>query len=202
MNGESRPVDAIPSEALERFEQILARARCTALREPTAVTLATAGNDARPSARVVLMRRFDSRGFVFFTNSESRKGEQLAVNPRAALCFYWDELAEQVRVEGEVVIVSADEADEYWSGRPRDSQIGAWASLQSRAMPDRQTLDDRVQHFSAQYSHEAVPRPPHWNGYRVVPERIEFWQNREARLHERLVYLRTAKEWVKMLLYP
>lgn len=192
----------VPEAVLSRFEQIIDRARRTSLREPTAVTLATAEPDGRPSARIVLMRGFDSRGFVFFTNSLSRKGLQISENPRAALCFHWDELGEQVRVEGAVTEVGDDESDSYWSGRSRESQIGAWASLQSQTLDRRGTLEGRVRQFAGQFQGMQVPRLPHWHGYRVIPERIEFWKDGEARLHERVLYTLQDAAWNETLLYP
>ncbi len=194
--------DPIYLEAVQRFESLLERAKHTSLNEPTAVTLATADADGRPSARMVLLRRFDQRGFIFFTNSQSKKGRELAANPRAALCFYWDELAEQVRVEGVVEKVSDPESNAYWRSRTRESQIGAWASLQSEELDDRATLEARYAEFERQFAGQNVPRPEHWYGYRVAPDCIEFWKSRPARLHERLVYERTDHGWQKKLLYP
>jgi pyridoxamine 5'-phosphate oxidase len=167
-----------------------------------AVALATADAEGRPSARMVLLRRFDQRGFIFFTNSHSKKGRELAANPRAALCFYWDELEEQVRVQGAVAQVSDPESNAYWRSRTRESQIGAWASLQSEKLDDRATLEARNAEFERQFANQNVPRPEHWYGYRVAPDSIEFWKNRPARLHERLIYERTDNGWQKRLLYP
>jgi pyridoxamine 5'-phosphate oxidase len=195
-------VTLLPEAVLSRFERIMDCAQQTSLREPTAVTLATAGLDGRPSARIVLMRGFDSRGFVFFTNSLSRKGRQIAENPHAALCFHWDELAEQVRVEGAVTEVGDDESDRYWSGRSRESQIGAWASLQSETLDRRETLEGRVRDFTDLYQGKQVPRPTHWHGYRVIPDRIEFWKDGAARLHERVLYTLQDAAWHETLLYP
>jgi pyridoxamine 5'-phosphate oxidase len=195
-------VTLLPEAVLSRFERIIDRARQTSLREPTAVTLATAGLDGRPSARIVLLRGFDSRGFVFFTNSTSRKGRQFAENPHAALCFHWDELAEQVRVEGAVTEVGDDESDNYWSRRSRESQIGAWASLQSQTLDRRATLEGRFREFTDLFQGKQVPRPPHWHGYRVLPDRIEFWKDGMARLHERVLYTLQDAAWNETLLYP
>ncbi|MBI1901261.1 MAG: pyridoxamine 5'-phosphate oxidase [Planctomycetia bacterium] len=195
-------VDAMYAEAVQRFGELFQRASQAALREPAAVTLATADVSGRPSARVVLLRRYDAGGFVFFTNSQSRKGEELAANPRAALCFYWDPLLEQVRIEGTVEQVTAAESDDYWHSRPRDSQLGAWASDQSQTLDRRETLERRAAEFAEKFEGQRVPRPEHWLGYRVVPLRIEFWRSRPARLHERVAYEKGPGGWTKTLLYP
>ena len=191
------------AEALRRVEQLFELARKTSLREPMAMSLATASAEGVPSVRVVLLRQFDPRGFVFYTNTNSDKGRDLAENPRAALCFHWDELGEQLRVQGDVQPVSVEEADAYWATRPRDSQVGAWASPQSKWLDDMTTLQRGVHEFERQFEAQEVPRPPHWSGYRVVPRRIEFWSNRAARLHERVVYQRADDgNWSRGRLYP
>lgn len=194
--------DPLYLEALRRFHDVRSLARNSGLREPDAMTLATADASGRPMARTVLLRGVDERGFTFFTNSQSRKGRQLAGNPRAALCLYWDALAQQVLIEGAVEIVSAAESDAYFASRARDSQIGAWASLQSQPLDDRATLLRRVAEYDQKYAQGHVPRPPHWHGYRVAPDRIEFWTSKPARLHERVVYEREEQGWVKRLLFP
>jgi pyridoxamine 5'-phosphate oxidase len=145
--------------------------------DPTAMSLATADGDGRPSVRMVLLKGFDAQGFVFYTNFESRKGEQLLANPQAALCFHWKSIRRQVRIEGPVTTVSEAEADAYYASRPRDSQIGAWASRQSRPLESRFELEKRVAQFAAKHAVGKVPRPPYWSGFRVAPERIEFWQD-------------------------
>jgi len=158
------------------------------IREPNAMTLATATPDGRPSARMVLLKGVDARGFVFYTNHESRKGNELTANPRAALVFFWVQLERQVRVEGRVERVSDEESDRYFASRPEGSQLGAWASQQSAVLPDRGPLEARYEEMRARYEGHEIPRPPFWGGYRVVPEAVEFWQGRVNRLHDRLRY--------------
>ena len=190
------------SEILRRFGTLFEQAKATDLAEPTAMTLATVGADGRPAARTVLLKGFDDHGFVFYTNTRSRKGRELRDRPRAALCFYWQPLREQVQVEGAVEGVTAQEADEYWVTRPRESQIGAWASHQSEPLADRQELLDRVAEVEQRFADGAVPRPPHWSGYRLVPERVEFWTAGEFRLHHRTLYEKGADGWTVTLLNP
>jgi pyridoxamine 5'-phosphate oxidase len=192
----------MPPEVLQRFGDLLERARGTSLKEPTAVTLATADRTGQPAARVVLLRGFDERGFVFYTNTLSAKGRDLQENPRAAMCFHWGELTEQVRVRGGVERVADDEADAYWAGRARASQMGAWASQQSGVLSSREELLKRVEAFETRFADKEVPRPEHWTGFRLVPERIEFWSARPARLHQRTVYERQDAGWKQFLLYP
>ena len=194
--------DAIYTEAIERFGELFRRAADGPNHEPAAVTLATSDADGHPSARIVLLRRFDERGFVFFTNSRSRKGQELESNPQAALCFYWDFLGEQIRIEGKSEQVADEESDDYWLHRPRESRIGAWASQQSERLNDRNTLDSEIELITEKYSNQEVPRPPHWYGYRVVPNRIEFWQEGAHRVHTRTVYQHTEAGWEKFSVYP
>ncbi len=189
-------------EALQRLQNLLDRAEETDLREPTAMTLATCGSDGRPTARTVLLRGLDERGMVFYTNLTSRKGRQLDENPRAALCFHWQPLEEQVLVEGDVELVSDAEADAYWNSRPRESQIGGWASRQSERLPNRFRLLRRVVSRTARFNVHSIPRPPFWSGFRIHPQRIEFWSSRPARLHDRRCYERHGQEWERYLLYP
>ena len=170
--------------------------------DPNAVALATADGAGAPSLRMVLLKGFDASGFTFYTNSESRKGRDLAANPRAALCFHWKSLRRQVRIEGGIESVSASEADAYFASRPRDAQIGAWASQQSRLLASRAELEQRIANFDAKYAVGPVPRPPQWSGYRLLPRVIEFWEERPHRLHERLVFHREGKAWRSEKLYP
>jgi len=195
-------MDTTYQEALDRFGELLARAETTSLNEPAAMTLATVGEDGRLAARVVLLRGFDHRGFVFYTNLHSDKAKHLCHNGRASLCFYWDPSREQVRVEGTAELVADEEADRYWETRPRESQIGAWASRQSETLDDRATLEHRVAEFEQRFAGCAVPRPDFWSGFRIVPRRIEFWKGLPARLHDRHVYEQTESGWSKRLLYP
>lgn len=171
--------------------------------EPTAMTLATATADGKPSARIVLLKQGDADGFTFFTNYEGRKSVELASNPQAALLFYWMPLDRQVRIEGRVQQVSAAESDAYFASRARDRQIGAWASQQSRPLATRNAFDAAIAALTQQYEGKPIPRPPHWGGWRLVPEIIEFWQQCDARLHVRDLYRRRADGgWDHSLLYP
>jgi len=189
-------------DPLERFRQLFERASRRAPFDPTAVALATATVDGAPSARMVLLKGYDASGFRFFTNYESRKGAELAANPRAALCFYWPWLDEQVRVEGTVERLPAEESDAYFATRELGSQLGAWASEQSRPLASRIALLRRVARTKARFLARPVERPPHWGGYRLRPERLEFWKSKRSRLHERWLYTRRDGEWEKVRLQP
>ncbi|MBL8646273.1 MAG: pyridoxamine 5'-phosphate oxidase [Sphingosinicella sp.] len=192
----------LPDDPFEFFGRWFQEASTSEPSDANAMSLATADADGRPSVRIVLLKDVDPRGFTFYTNTLSRKGRELAANPHAHLNFFWKSLGRQVRIDGAVQPVSAADADAYFAIRPRASQIGAWASFQSQPLGDRATLEGRVAEFTAKYDGGDVPRPPHWSGYRVVPSRIEFWQNRESRLHERYIYDRDGNGWARSMQYP
>jgi pyridoxamine 5'-phosphate oxidase len=196
-----READLAP-DPIEQFRRWFDEAIAAGLHEPNAMTVATSTPDGRPSARVVLLKGFDERGFVFYTNYEGRKGRELAENPYCALVFYWGELERQVRIEGRASRVPGEESDAYYESRPRGSRLGAWASAQSREVGDRTTLEEGLRSLEAEYEGRDVPRPPFWGGYRVEPEAVEFWQGRENRLHDRLVYRRAPGGWEVVRLQP
>lgn len=194
------------AEALSTFAELFEEAKAGSELEPNAMTVATATADGRPSARTVLLKSFDARGFVFYTHLHSRKGRELEANPRAALLFLWRSLQSagiQVRIEGLVDIVGDDEADAYFASRPRPSQVGAWASAQSETLGSRDDFEDRIGQVEKEFEGREIPRPEGWSGFRVVPEVIEFWYGAEFRLHERWRYeCDAAGEWDKRMLYP
>ena len=199
----TEPLDT--REPLARFKELLAQATAVPrdrLPEPTAFALGTVDATGQPSVRIVLLKNVDERGFVFYTNYESRKGRELLATHRAAMCFHWQPLEVQVRVEGPVETVSDAEADAYFASRARGSQLGAWASIQSRPMSAPGDLDSRVAEMEQRFAGGEVPRPPHWSGFRIVPQRIEFWRNMPSRLHVRHVYTRDGDAWSVTQLYP
>ena len=189
-------------EILQRFREGYEQALAAGIPEANAMTLATAGADGRPGARVVLLKGHDADGFVFYTNLGSRKARELAENPRACLVFWWRETQHQVIVDGQVAPVSGSEADAYFASRPRGSQIGAWASKQSTPLDSRDRFVERIERFEREFDGREVPRPDHWSGFRVDPERLEFWYGREYRWHERIVFTAEGGQWRRSLVYP
>ena len=189
-------------DPIAMFTGLFEQAQKCGLEEPEAMVLSTVDQNGRPSSRYVLLKGLDAGGFVFYTNLESRKARALAANPYAALCFYWPPLDKQVRIEGDVERVSDEDADAYFSTRPRESQLGAWASRQSSALDSRATLEQQLEETRARFDGRTVTRPPFWSGYRVVPAAIEFWTRHAARLHDRARFTRENGRWVRTLLYP
>jgi len=184
------------------FDEWYAEARTAEINDPDAMALATADSRGYPSVRMVLLKGHGPEGFVFYTNRESRKGDELAANPRASLLFHWKALRRQIRIEGTIELVSNTEADAYFAVRSRDSQLGAWASDQSRPLESREVFEARFEEVEARFEGADVPRPPHWGGYRLVPDRIEYWNDRPHRLHERRLFTRSIDGWTEGLLYP
>jgi len=186
---------SIEADPFKQFDKWHAERLKTEITYPDAVTLATSTADGQVSARTVLLKEYSNTGFVFFTNKNSRKGQQLSQNPKAAMLFYWPESGRQVRIEGAVEKISEEESEVYFRSRPRESQIGAWASEQSIVITDRSYLDKKVEFFRDKYAGKPVPKPSHWGGFRLVPEWIEFWQEGEYRLHDRILYTRSVNHW-------
>ena len=195
----------IQPDPIERFRDVYALAEKldrSIIPEPNAMSLGTIGNRDQPYVRIVLLKAFDERGFVFYTSYDGRKGRQLIAHPRASLCFYWAPLSIQVRIEGRVTKVLDEEADAYFATRERGSQIGAWASRQSEPLETPTALDERVAKYEKEFEGKTVPRPEYWSGFRVWPERIEFWKGKPNRLHERHLYTRDGEGWLIETLYP
>lgn len=184
------------------FDSWFADARETEINDSNAMVLATVDSSGMPSLRMVLLKGHDATGFVFYTNLGSRKANDLATNPQAALLFHWKSLRRQIRISGQVSAVDDAAADAYFASRHRDSQLGAWASLQSQPLPDRDTFMARHDHYAEEFANADVPRPPHWSGFRIAPERFEFWEDREYRLHHRRVFIPAQSGWSEGLLYP
>ena len=194
--------DDAPDDPIDRFNVWLAEAERSEPNNPNAFALASSDADGMPNVRMLLLKAVDAQGFVFYTNMGSAKGGELLANPQAALCFHWKSLGRQFRVQGAIEVVSGAEADAYYATRAKDSQIGAWASRQSQVLPDRFALEKAVAKYAAKHILGKVPRPDFWSGFRVIPRRMEFWQERPFRLHDRLVYIRDGDAWRTEKLFP
>ncbi|MCP1726370.1 pyridoxamine 5'-phosphate oxidase [Natronospira proteinivora] len=203
MSGSGIDESQIPNDPYELFRQWWAQAQAeSGMKEPSGMSLATADAQGRPSNRIVLLKHWDRRGFVFYSNYTSRKARELHENPHGALLFWWDKLRRQIRVCGQVEKVAERESDAYFAGRPRGSQLGAWASQQSRPLDSPDTLSKRVAQLDEEFGNDPIPRPPHWGGYRLIPREIEFWDDGAFRLHDRIVYLKDGEHWQIQRLYP
>ena len=193
----------LPASPLSQFDLWMKKAIDQGNPEPTAMTLATTDRKGKPSARVVLLKGYNEKGFVFFTNYKSRKANELGINNFASLVFYWHEIHKQIRIEGKVKLISAGESDEYFESRPRESQIGALASSQSKIAAGRNVIEERFEFFRKKFEGKKIPRPANWGGYRLVPDYFEFWQGRENRLHDRIVYKKlSGNKWKRFRLFP
>lgn len=195
-------IEETAEDPIEQFQQWFREAQEAKVHEVNAMNLSTASADGRPSSRIVLLKEITEKGFAFYTNYESSKGRQIAENPFAAITFFWPELERQVRIEGRVEKISPELSDQYFSSRPRASRLGAWASPQSREIPDRKTLEEREKEYKEKFGEGPIPRPPYWGGYELIPDHIEFWQGRPSRLHDRLVYQKDVSGWVRKRLAP
>ena len=191
-----------PTDPIVIFRDWYQEAINTGITDPSIMTLATVDGEGNPAARIVLLKSFDENGFVFYTNYQSRKGTDLEKNPRAALVLHWRETGRQVRIEGITKKVQASASDRYFESRPRGSQLGAWASEQSREIPSKAHLDESLKRWESEFRNQPVPRPPYWGGYRVIPDKIEFWSDRENRMHERMLFEKTDQGWVFKRLAP
>lgn len=191
-----------PDNPFEFFNQWFEEAAAKEINDPNAMSLATVGQDNRPSVRIVLLKTLDEQGFVFYTNLESRKGLELQTNQNVALCFHWKTLQRQIRIEGTAVPVAPEEADAYFAGRPTGSQIAAWASKQSHPLESREVLEQALAEYAMKFGDDPVPRPPFWSGFRVIPRAMEFWQERPFRLHDRVIYEKHDEIWAMTRLYP
>jgi pyridoxamine 5'-phosphate oxidase len=197
-----KPQDGWGSDPFDLFNEWFHEAASQEATDPNAMALATVGPDGRPAVRMVLLKSLQDNNFLFYTNTQSRKGQEITQNPAVALCFYWKTLNRQVRVEGPASLISPEEADAYFASRPIGAQLGAWASHQSSPLESRDVLEERLSTYALQFGDDPIPRPPYWSGFRIAPTHIEFWQDRPFRLHDRILYTRTHNTWTLTRLYP